>query len=65
MGGTSRANANDNSNSVGLGDIVGVADGLKLWVGAGDMVGANDQGDEAQNGLWSFLSTDRSISTSV
>ena len=46
----------DDTISVGRGEKVGAADGLKLSVGAGDMVGANDHGDEAQSGLSSLLS---------
>jgi len=34
---------------VGLDDIVGAAEGLALTVGAGEMVGANDKGEEEQN----------------
>ena len=36
--------------------MVGDAEGCALSVGAGDIVGANDHGDEAQSGLISLLS---------
>jgi hypothetical protein len=42
--------------SVCQGDMVNAAVGLALCAGAGDIVGANDQGDEAQKGLPSLLS---------
>ena len=42
--------------SVGLGVIVGETDGRALKVGAGDIVGANENGDDKQSGLVSLLS---------